>query len=658
MLMRFLDQEHDTSLALAASHDFLLVACSIVAATMAAYAALGIIRQIKAGNSAMANWAWLLSGAVMFGFGVWCMHFIAMLAYHLPIAVHYRLGVAVISVIPAILAAAVALYLVSWPTLRSKNIVLGGLLIGVGIGAMHYIGMAAMHLAADMLYAWPLVMLSVVVAVVLAMLSLRTLYVFARHENGRAVSAWARPGAALIMGVAVSGMHYTAMQAVYYFPLTDAAQLAAESMLESSLYLASPQLATAVLLSLGLVVTMLLVAMHEIEAASQSFLLVGIQQQKNILETTVHERTRELQEINEQLERRVNERTAAFESSNRALAALNQQGKLLAEISEMLQTVRDLEEAMIIMPHYLTRMFPQCQGVLYINKASRSHLEQRAHWGKKIFPEMMEIVDCWGLRRGRPYLMEGAALLCPHTGILAADEATLCIPLLARGDTIGLLHLCAHAGGDPYLWRAWQETAQRAAEQLAVGLANLNLRTELREQSIRDPLTGLHNRRFLEESLKRELSRAERDQHSFAVFMLDIDHFKRYNDQHGHEAGDAVLRALGGVLKDSARAGDLACRFGGEEFTIVLSPSDSHQAQEWALRLLENIRKLQVKSGHQVLSSITVSLGLAMYPAHGTDYGILLQTADLALYAAKHAGRDRLVVAGGVDQTKNITDNT
>ena len=645
MLVRFLDREHDTSLALAASHDPLLVVCSIVAVAIAAYAALGIIRQIKADNSIMVNLALLLCGAVTLGFGIWCMHFIAMLAYHLPIDVHYSVGITVISVIPAIIAVAIALYLVSWPSLRSKNIALGGLLIGAGIGAMHYVGMAAMHLAADMRYSLPLVLLSVMVAVALAMLSLYTLYAFAQRENSRAAQAWVRPSAALIMGIAISGMHYTAMQAVYYFPLPDAAQLVSDSMLESSMYLASPQLATAVLLSLGLVVSMLLIALREIGAASQSLLLVGMQQQNTILETTVHDRTRELQEINEQLERRVNERTAAFEDANRALATLNQQGKLLAEVSEMLQTVRDLEEAMIIMPHYLSRIFSQCQGVLYINKASRSHLERRTHWGERNFPEMMEIADCWGLRRGRPYLMEGAALLYPHTGVIAADEATLCVPLLARSDTIGLLHLCARAGGDPYLWRAWQETAQRVAAQLAVGLANLNLRTELREQSIRDPLTGLHNRRFLEESLKRELSRAERDQHSFAVFMLDVDHFKRYNDQHGHEAGDAVLRALGGVLKESVRSGDLACRFGGEEFTIVLSPSGSHQAQEWAHRLLENVRKLQVKSGNQVLPAITVSLGLALYPTHGTDYASLLQTADLALYAAKHAGRDQLVVA-------------
>lgn len=187
------------------------------------------------------------------------------------------------------------------------------------------------------------------------------------------------------------------------------------------------------------------------------------------------------------------------------------------------------------------------------------------------------------------------------------------------------------------------------AAQIGMALANLRLRDSLREQSIRDVLTGLFNRRYLEESLGRELARAARDGRDgrgLAVFMLDVDHFKKFNDSYGHEAGDAVLRALGQNLRDNGRAGDLPCRFGGEEFTVVLPGATLEAAREWGERLMQRVRRMEVRVGGQVLPGITVSLGLAMFPEHGNDRETLLQAADLALYDAKHSGRDRMAVSG------------
>jgi diguanylate cyclase (GGDEF)-like protein len=186
------------------------------------------------------------------------------------------------------------------------------------------------------------------------------------------------------------------------------------------------------------------------------------------------------------------------------------------------------------------------------------------------------------------------------------------------------------------------------AQHAGLALANLKLRDSLRDQSIRDHLTGLYNRRFLEESLERELARAKRARNSFAVFMLDADYFKRFNDQFGHETGDAVLRTLGKTIKESCRRNDLPCRFGGEEFTVVLTDIGRQEATQWGERLLSKVRGLGLKSGEKDLGRIAISAGIALYPEHGEDIETLLQAADIALYEAKQSGRDRLVVYRGI----------
>lgn len=352
----------------------------------------------------------------------------------------------------------------------------------------------------------------------------------------------------------------------------------------------------------------------------------------------------ELRRQHDILEVTVKNRTAELELANRELAARDRRNQLLTELTGLLQTVRDVEEAVQVMPRFLGPIFAPHAGAVYLTKSSLNYLELLQHWGKVSSPATLEISDCWGLRRGQPYLVEDSrnALVCRHLGEHPDGHAYLCLPMMAQGSTIGLLHL-AFATGDTLATQAWREHARLVAEQLALALANLKLRDALREQSIRDVLTGLHNRRFLEETLARELARAEREKHSLAAFMLDVDHFKRFNDQHGHEAGDAVLRALGHALRESVRAGDIACRFGGEEFTVVLARTDAAQAREWAERLMRRVRSMAVKSGSQALPGVTISMGLAMFPGENANAEMLLQAADLALYAAKHAGRDRLV---------------
>jgi len=186
-----------------------------------------------------------------------------------------------------------------------------------------------------------------------------------------------------------------------------------------------------------------------------------------------------------------------------------------------------------------------------------------------------------------------------------------------------------------------------AAEQISLAIANLQLRDKLRSQSIRDPLTGLFNRRYMEESLVRELHRAKRKKAPLTVLMIDIDHFKRFNDTMGHEAGDALLREFGVFLREHVRVYDTPCRYGGEEFTVILPDADSEGALGRAESLREGARRISVGTQLGVPSGVTISVGLATYPDHGDNIADLVRTADAALYVAKSAGRDRVVVSDG-----------
>jgi diguanylate cyclase (GGDEF)-like protein len=172
------------------------------------------------------------------------------------------------------------------------------------------------------------------------------------------------------------------------------------------------------------------------------------------------------------------------------------------------------------------------------------------------------------------------------------------------------------------------------------------LQESLRYQSLRDSLTGLYNRRYLEASLSRELARCARNKQSLAVLMLDIDHFKSFNDKYGHQAGDIVLAQFSSMLTSLMRAEDVVCRYGGEEFTVLLLDTDAHAARKRAEEVCEATRALTLEHRRQALSSITVSIGIAMHPTDGEDPNRLMRLADEALYRAKHEGRNRYCFAG------------
>ena len=222
---------------------------------------------------------------------------------------------------------------------------------------------------------------------------------------------------------------------------------------------------------------------------------------------------------------------------------------------------------------------------------------------------------------------------------------TLCMPMMAHGETLGLLCIGADQFADRNKEFPEIQLIRALAENSSLALANLKLREVLRSQSVRDPLTNLYNRRYMEEFLDGQLSRALRKKSSLALMMLDVDHFKTFNDTFGHDAGDMVLRTLGSILTTKLRKEDVICRFGGEEFAIILPDASAESALPRAEQLCAAIRETTLVFHEQPLPPVSISVGLAIFPEDGTTRESLLKSADAALYQAKSNGRDRVVMS-------------
>jgi len=323
----------------------------------------------------------------------------------------------------------------------------------------------------------------------------------------------------------------------------------------------------------------------------------------------------------------------------------NLEMNLLRQMGDILHTCDAFSEAYAVIKKFLPQLFPETSGAVFAFTESRRAVESVVVWGDHLQSELVFAPeDCWALRRGQIHIVIPTedALRCRHVAPDSSSEY-LGVPMLAAGELMGLLHL-AFAGQSGCGQRA-QELALIVAEHLSLSLSNLRLRDRLREQSIRDPLTGLFNRRYMEESLERELHRAARNQGSLTTMMLDIDHFKIFNDTYGHEAGDDLLKELGKMLKKSTRGGDIACRFGGEEFVIILPEANIAAAYEKAERIRASITSLRSGTQPIVENPVTASLGIAAFPEHGSSVGSLLRAADDALYEAKRKGRNRVEIA-------------
>ncbi|MDC8746848.1 GGDEF domain-containing protein [Xanthomonas campestris] len=330
----------------------------------------------------------------------------------------------------------------------------------------------------------------------------------------------------------------------------------------------------------------------------------------------------------------------------RSAADLN----LLSRYTGLLQSCVSAEEALDVTSRTLAHLLPGIAGSVYLLRASQDRAEVISHWGTPLVHSASHLLpeECWALRRGQPHLIEDLArdAPCAHIDLPDASVAitTACLPMSAQGTQLGFLFLSAPGPAPmPRL-----EIAEAAAEQLSLALSNLRLRESLRRQSIRDALTGLYNRRYLEEALSHELARCARRDLPLSVLMLDVDHFKQFNDGQGHAGGDLLLAAVGELLLTRLRAEDVACRYGGEEFTVILPETDGEEAMRVAEQIRGHIAALAVSDGQRALPRVTASIGVASFPADGELGSALIQKADAALYVAKRQGRNRVERHGAV----------
>jgi diguanylate cyclase (GGDEF)-like protein/PAS domain S-box-containing protein len=368
-----------------------------------------------------------------------------------------------------------------------------------------------------------------------------------------------------------------------------------------------------------------------------------------------------LLQLNQEVEARVATRIAELEDANRHLEAAlqelegrSQEISSLTEMAGALEACQSGEEVFQVVGRTAQNLFPNVPGALAIISSTARVVETVASWGESLHKHsLFATSDCWALRNGRSHCLDDTSpsgLRCVHLNEKMVP-GSLCVPLHARGEALGVLSFgfqSVHRQDvhQTPLLQSQERLASAMAEQVGLTLANLRLRETLSMQAIRDPLTGLFNRRYMEESLDREVHRSLRSNLSLGVILMDLDHFKLFNDTYGHAGGDSLLRAVGELLRTGIRTEDIACRYGGEEFAIILSET----ALEVIVQRAESLRQLIKNSiaDHRGSSgdSVTVSLGVAITPDHGKNGEDLLRSADEALYSAKALGRDRVVVAG------------
>lgn len=347
-------------------------------------------------------------------------------------------------------------------------------------------------------------------------------------------------------------------------------------------------------------------------------------------------------------ERKAAETAAAearkFEHSKRA------ESKLLAEFNEWLQSSDTLDEVFVVVSSFLSKLLPGSSGAVYTYAHSRDILSRACRWGEEEVVEDFELADCWALRRGRAYYFgdNTVDIPCSHTldNEGSSGARRYCLPIIAHGDTVGLLSVSVAepVGDESAASTDSQKLANFCAEHISLAIANVRLREQLREQSTRDPLTGLYNRRFFMDYAKREIGRCRSQGRTAALISLDVDHFKSFNDTHGHDAGDLVLKSLAKVLMNLFREADVACRIGGEEFIVMLPGADRDLAAERAELLRESVEKMNLSYGGEVLQ-VTMSAGVAEFATDADDLPELMQVVDAALYKAKAEGRNRVVEA-------------
>lgn len=328
---------------------------------------------------------------------------------------------------------------------------------------------------------------------------------------------------------------------------------------------------------------------------------------------------------------------------------------VLQELTVLLQRSRNLEEVAKVASSVMPKILPKSLGDLFLMNTEKKDARTISFWGGiSADPMPLDALRCAGLHTGGTVVIRsddpGAPFCAHHIG--ARFSTSFCIPLKIDGEVIGMLHVHfdkAYSQSQDMLEDSSlaheRKLGESAASLLSLALASVKLRETLLDQSTRDPLTGLYNRRYLEESIEREMARASRTKKPLGIIMTDIDHFKVFNDRFGHAAGDQVLKIVSGCLRDHVRGNDIVCRFGGEEFLVVLQDATLADAVNRAEHIRETVSSIPLEFEGRSLGCVTMSFGVSEFPIHGERPEQFVKEADMALYRAKKEGRNRVLTA-------------
>lgn len=340
--------------------------------------------------------------------------------------------------------------------------------------------------------------------------------------------------------------------------------------------------------------------------------------------------------------------------ANQAMELRAYESGLVARMTELLLCCESTDEAVPIISSSMQQLFPEESGACYLMDDTSGTVVKMTEWGKKMpFANSFQQADCWALKRSAYHAANFSGfdnIRCKH--VAQDDSAYICVPMITQSHAIGSLYMEDH-----FRLKNKEQNehmialAKVAADSISLSMSNLKLRESLKESAIKDALTGLYNRRFMHESLTRELTRIRRVGSVLALIMIDVDHFKNFNDTYGHDAGDEVLRGIGQLLMSFRRGEDIACRYGGEEFLLALPEIGLEKAEDRLESLREMVANLTLFHEGKPLPKITISVGVAFFPAEANSIEPLIKLADAALYSAKQAGRDRIFFAKDINST-------
>ena len=317
----------------------------------------------------------------------------------------------------------------------------------------------------------------------------------------------------------------------------------------------------------------------------------------------------------------------------------------LREMMDLLQVCKNIPETFRVFEQYCERFFPGSSSAFFMVNEKNHLMELVSSCGENLTSEpIFHMDDCWCLRRSQLHFAQSdkAGMVCAHM----QSKLSVCyvdIPMMVSGEVLGVLHI--EWNDQIEIGSRIQELGQAVAENISMSISNIRLRQRLLEQSIHDPMTGAFNRRYLEETLSLELPRAIRKQRPLSLIMMDIDHFKNFNDTFGHTAGDFILTKLVETLYLHIRAEDVVCRMGGEEFLVLLPETTLEVARLKADLIRSKFAALKLVMNDLPLGQVTISLGVATYPDHGNTSQEILLKADQALYKAKEKGRNQVETA-------------